>query len=554
MRRLALIVLVAAVLGACGAPPRSTPTPSEAGGETPTAASGLPTTEPTVVVPPTNTPAESTGGAATPLPVTQPPDQPTAVPATEVVAVQPTVEPTPAETPTPAPPTPLPAPSGQGVRALVWNPNVPGLVWYAQDGTVSPAAQAGSTRSLAIPCLISGGWLAFHLGGDTKGAQVMYDLNSGATLALGENHGVSCSIHTGIQLSPDGARLGLLRVGENAPREAFLAGALEVRSFPGGELQNTIRDVTAYALYNDGALILQFFPNSDGDATAADLRWWDGGAERVIEQEIKPLEDCVFVHGRVLRVGDSVFTLVGERCGRRTNWRLIRSAFGGGSSTNLAQGEAGGVYFTTSGTNDLYLLPGGSELLIVVPNGLNLEVANLIRVNLSDGSTQPMLSGVVVDRHPPNALKRFVFSADGNRLALVTRDGNGAEKLYVYDLTQPANSPVEVAGGNRSDRIGAVVWSYTGSRLYYVISGDTNAVSYLDLDSGEKRLVMRGTFTGLAVSPDGRTLVTARQNKVADNDIRHNLSLITIENGSETILLEGAKGEIAPVPLVMAGQ
>jgi len=436
-------------------------------------------------------------------------------------------------------------------RVLAWNPNTAEFAFYGENGAFALVTTAASPRALAVPCLRFGDNLIYHLGADASAPQTVVNLITGAVVPLGDNHGAACTVNGFIQVSPFGGWLGVLRLNADALKLPFTVGRLDILNPVDGSNQHSTTDVTAYKLYNDGALMLQFFANSDGDANAADLRWWDGASERLIEQDIRPLENCVFTSGRVVRAGDGVFTLFGEKCeGKGTSWRLMRSAFTGGNSTNIAQGKAGGAYFPTVATSDIFVLPGESALLLVVHNGLNLEIADLVRVNPSDGVVTTAATFVVTDRHPVQP-RRFLFSPDGKTLAFITRTGSGAETLYTLRLDGAAE-PAKIVGGNRSDRINGVAWSGDGSRIYYATTGDSNSISYLDLASGQRRLLVRGVFQGFAVSADGTLIVTAKENKIDNKDIRSNLILVNVAEQRETVLVEGQKEGLALLPFAVA--
>jgi hypothetical protein len=261
------------------------------------------------------------------------------------------------------------------------------------------------------------------------------------------------------------------------------------------------------------------------------------------------------VAGRPVRAGDKVFTLLGEKCTvGGSKWRLLRTDFAGGNSVNIGSGptgsNGGALYFNNSGTNDAILMPDGKSLLITVPNGLHSDLVNLARISLADGTLANVLGSVVVDQYPPTVPRRFLRSPKGDRLAMVTRDANGGEKLYVYDMSTPETQPVPVAGGNRSDRINGVAWTADGQRLYYVITGDDNALLYITT-KGESKRVMRGSFQGLVISPDGASAAMSEQVQAGTNDLRNNLILVNVTDQSKVSLVEGNKGDGALTPLVL---
>jgi hypothetical protein len=454
------------------------------------------------------------------------------------------------------------SPQGETTRdphVLAWNPNTLTLDWYATTGQPTMLDSVVLPRALAIPCAQSpdGGWLAMHLGRDGAAPQAIYPLNGpnqGELVPLGQHNGLGCTLPGGVQFSPDMSRLGLVRFSEEAIRANFAAGTLHLLSLPSGAVQYMMDDVVAYHLFADGVLALRLFGNPRGEAMTADLVWWDGAAERSIVQEIRPEENCQFVSGQAIRTSDRAYMLFGEACrGRGSGWRLFRADFAGGEPSLIAQGLAGGRYFTYAATSGLWMMPGGEQVMIAYPNGLNIDIANLARVRLSDGQVTPVLLGVAVPMHPPAMPGRFVFNPTGTRFAAVTRDGNGGEALYVYDLARPETDAVQLAGGSRSDRIGGVAWTADGNRLYYIISGDTSALYAFDLTmQGDRRPVLRGTFQGLAISPDGTAIATSRQNRVSGDDVRNSLILIRLgDPPREDVLVEGSRGESALVPFAI---
>ncbi len=458
-------------------------------------------------------------------------------------------------------PTAAPAPGAINVsslaspRVLAWNPNKTQLAWYAASGQPVTISQASSGKALMIPCGLtaSGDQMIIYQGGDTA-QPYLYPLGSGNPVALGNTTGLACSVQSRTQLSPDGTRLGVIKYDPKAVENNYIVGTLRILKMPEGTEQKALDNVTSFDLQNDGAIALQFFANTKKEANSADLLFWDGAKERRLEEGIKSLENCQFVTGRSLRVNDKVFTLLGEKCKTGgSKWRLLRTDFAGGNSANIASGptgsSGGAIYFTSVGSNDMWLMPGGKELLVAVPNGLNPDVVNLARLTLDGSTSNPVLGSVIIDQYPPTMPRRFLRSPKGDRLAMVTRDGNGGEKLYIYDLTAPTNPPEVIAGGNRTDRINAIAWTADGERLYYLVSGEDNALRYAT--KAEKKLVVRGQFQGLAVNPDGSAAAISEQIQQATNDLRNNLILVNVADQSKVTLVEGSKGEGALTPLAV---
>jgi len=299
-----------------------------------------------------------------------------------------------------------------------------------------------------------------------------------------------------------------------------------------------------------------FFANTKKEANSADIIFWDGSKERYIEQDVKVDENCQFVAGRVARINDKVYTLLGEKCKTGgSKWHLRRTDLAGGTGVDLLNGSTGSkgsaLYFNNAASNDIMALPGGNDILISVPNGLNSNVVDLARVTLGDSpALTTVQTSVVSDIYPPASPRRLLRSPNGQRLAMVSLAGGGSEKLWLYDMTQPDSKPIGVAGGNASDRITGVAWSADGSKLFYTINGEDNGLLYSD-PNGQIKRVARGVFQGLAVSADGNTAITSEKVEAAKNDIRYNLVQVNVADQSKVNLVEGAKGEQAITPLVV---
>src|SRR5207245_2644051 len=105
-----------------------------------------------------------------------------------------------------------------------------------------------------------------------------------------------------------------------------------------------------------------------------------------------------------------------------------------------------------------------------------VDLVNLARISLADGSLSNVIANVVIPQYPAVMPNRFQFTMKNDWLALVTRDANNGEKLWIYDLNAAQNPPTAVAGGNRADRVTGLAWTADGARLYYTITGEDNAM------------------------------------------------------------------------------
>jgi hypothetical protein len=444
-------------------------------------------------------------------------------------------------------------------RVMAWNPNAKQVAWYSPSGQPTTLAELSSDKALVTGCGLAptGDKMVLYLGGTTAQPS-LYPLNSAdKPLDLGANIGLAC-IPGRTQFSPDGARLGLIKYGKDATEGNFTIGTLRVLKLPEGVEDKAMDNVVSFDLQNDGVVALQFFANTKNEANAADIVFWDAAAnkERKLEENVKPLENCQFSVGRAVRGGDKVYTLIGEKCkGQGMKWRIIRTDFAGGNSVNVADGQTGAkgtaAYVNSAGQTDMWVLPGGTELLFSVPNGTAADLVDLYHVPVAGGNEALVKAGVVIEQYPQVAQSRFLRSPKGDMLALITRDGNGAEQLFTFDLSAPGNAPLKRAGGDRIDRISGAAWTAEGDRLFYVTTGQENGLFSVGAKEEKPKLIVRGAFQGLAVGPDGGFAATSEVRKENARDIRNDLVLITIADQSKVKLVEGAKGEGALVPIIL---
>jgi hypothetical protein len=134
----------------------------------------------------------------------------------------------------------------------------------------------------------------------------------------------------------------------------------------------------------------------------------------------------------------------------------------------------------------------------------------------------------------------------------MTRTGDGDEQLFLYDLNALDKAPAAIpsAGGGKSDRINGLAWTADGSKVYFVVTGNTQALYMFDTSNGQSKLLARGTFQGLAINDDGSQAATAELVKgktPADN--RVNFVLISTADGNETKIVSGEKGDQALTPI-----
>ncbi|MHB8627159.1 MAG: TolB-like translocation protein [Aggregatilineales bacterium] len=483
---------------------------------------------------------------------------PTKPPATTAVTNS-TPAPTQPGVPTSAPTQLVSGPSAISIEphVLAWDRDAKQVAWYAASGSPQVVVTGGANRVINCGQTPNGnGLILYH--GDATAQPILMSLNAATPpVSLGDSSVLACDLSGRTAFSPDGKRLALIKYTADAAITAdFTIGTLRILSMPDGKEQTTFDNVTAFDLENDGALMVKFYPNTKNQADRADLTWWDAATnkERALETNFKSLDGCIFASARTVRAGDKVYTSIGEHCVNpiTTIYRVLRTDFAGGNTVNfIDKTTLNGKYFSNTNTNDLELLPDGQTLLLAVPNGLTSNLANLSRISLPDGKQTAVLSSVITDQSTiPPLPRRFLFNPQRTQLALVQRNTNGGETLYLYDLSKPTQSAAPVTDANRSNQIIALAWNQAGNRLAYIVTGDDSALGYIDL-GGTNKLIARGTFQGLALSPDGQTAATTEPNKVGPGDTRYNLVAIALGDGTKTTIVSGDKGTVALDPLAV---
>ncbi len=478
------------------------------------------------------------------------------LPPTAVAATQDSEASTPANQPTAAQLTTAPQPANPTAvalregdpRILAYNPNGNTLAFYDLNGNAESLA-VGTTRTLAIPCFVYENNLVLHFGSDISGVQEIYHLGGGKALPLGENNGLACTLRGGMQLSSDGALLGVMRYRSDAARGNYTVGTLRLIELATLNDLTTLDNVNSFTFSGRNAVVVQFFADSQGVVPSVDVRLWDGTRTQRIVTELPASEGCNFVSSTLRAASDAFYIVFGERCtGRPSQWRLVRVSTDG-NYAEVGKGNTGGAYLTFSALNQLHIL-STTEALLVYPNGLDASVANLGRLSLETGALTPVMNGIVVERHPPDMPVRFTFNTDGSWLAMVTRDGNGDERLYLYAV-DGEGAPVAISGAGREARIPALVWAADGRRLYYLTRGGTEALYSVELgDDLRPRLIARGRFQGLVITPNGDQAVLSKQVQEG-RDLLNHFVLIETTDGNESMIREGKKDEAALQPLAI---
>jgi hypothetical protein len=436
---------------------------------------------------------------------------------------------------------------------MAWNPNAKQLAWYMSTGNL-PLITDLSERSVVINCGSTRDGDIIYVGGETA-QPILYPHSGGAPINLGDTIGLACSLPDLLQVRSDGQLLGVIQFAQEVIRQNFTAGTLRLLKLPEAQPVYLVAQATAFEVYDDGVLFLRFFEDVNGQAKSGDLRWWDGTTDRILEENIEAIQNCQLVAGRIAKSGNTVYSLLGERCaGKGSTWRLLETRFDTdktlGNSKNIANLATGGRYFTNAGSLNVWPLPDGEQVLITYPNGVAADLVDMVRVDRDTGDVQSVIENLVIDQHPPSVPRRLLLNAAGDRVAFVTRDPDGGETLYLYNLKEPQTDPVRIAGGNRSERITGIAWTADGQRLFYAVTGDLSSVSVFSL-TGEDKLITRGVFQSIAIDPEGKYVAASEQIRTDANEIRNNLTAIEVSTGNRNALVTGEKGEAALTPLIV---
>jgi len=454
--------------------------------------------------------------------------------------------------------------TGGALRVLAYDPVAKQIAWIAANGQPQTIAAGAASRNELCGADPTGTrLLLFH--GDISGKTTLLNTadNSQPQPINDSNNSLACDLSGHTVFSPDGSRLAYLQYATTPDSSNdYINGTLHILKMPEGTELAKFDGVNAFSLQNDGALMLKFIANSKGTADRADLTWWDATAskEQTLESGFASMDNCFFASAQVVRVADKVYASLGERCTKPNSsaYRVRRTDFNsgkGGNSTDFVPKTAtGGRYYLNTNLNQLIVLPVSNFLLIAVPNGQTNDVSDLSLIALDSGKVTPVIQKVVIDVYKSPLPRRFLLNPQGTQLAFITRNGNNGETLYTYDLTRPDSAPAAVTDDKRSNKVNGVAWNQAGDRIVYITSGDDAALSYFQVATGNKQLVQRGAFQGLALSPDGNTVATSEQVQTAQapqSDLRNNLVTFSLADNSKTPLVSSAKGAAAVLPLAV---
>ncbi len=385
----------------------------------------------------------------------------------------------------------------------------------------------------------------------------------GNNVLLGHASRMACAGPNSFQFSPDHKRAGYIDYIYDVLDREYPFGNLVFYDAESGEKQATFERTTAFALYDDGALMVRIFPDGKGYGAEADIDWWDGAGKRTLVtlEPVRPPDvervDCGFKDASVARVGDTAYVLVGERCEQTnaTQWRLLSVPMSGGEATEIASGQPGGGYFPGSFTANLFPTTDGAGFLITVPSGLTRNTVSLYWVT-AEGTVTSVLEGqhVLAERFGERLSegRLLMLSRDRNTLAFVTTTANQEQTLWLLNLSTTGGEPLMVKAMGVGQRIFQHVWS-SNNRLFFVAGSIESSALYVVTPGTEAQRVERGRFFRLAVSYDGAKVATAEwfanPNSIGDDLFR--LDLFDVEAGMMQILKEGDTTHNQMIPLAV---
>lgn len=398
----------------------------------------------------------------------------------------------------------------------------------------------------------AGGQAVVLFAGAAQGDIRIYPIGGGSPVDLGNTIRMSCAGPDTFQLSPNGQRAGYINYVFSIADELFPYGNLLFYDANTGTQQATFDRATAFALYDDGALMLRFYPDGKGNATEADLDWWDGSSERTLVT-LKPVfppdkEDveCTLKDASVVRQGDTAYVLTGQSCNTgASNWRLVSVPMAGGAETQIAFGEPGGGFFSEHFTLNLIPAKDGSGFLMTVPSGLERNTVRLMWVTM-DGSLTTLLEDrhVRVDRYNDelNESRHLQVSPDGSTLAFITVTGNNEQTLWMLDLSTTGGQPVMVQEQGTNEFVWHYIWA-ASNRLYYAAGSVENSSLFVVSPGGSPERVDRGRYFRVATSYTGDKVAAAEwfANPASTGDDLFQLKVFDSSNTSFILKQGGAE-------------
>ncbi len=398
--------------------------------------------------------------------------------------------------------------------------------------------------------------------GAAEGTLAIFPLGGGTPLTLGKAHRMACAGPATFQFSPSRDWIGYISYRAESLDRDFPYGDLILLKAAEGAAVATFDWTTAFALYDDGALMLRFYPDGKGNATEADLDWWrTGGQQRnlttlePVYPPDKPDAECGFTSGAVAQVDKNAYVLVGQKCETgAANWRLLSIPLDGGAATEIASGVPGGGFFSGYFTTQLIPTADKSGFLVAVPSGLTRNTVQLGWVTFS-GTVTPVLEGhhIIADRFGEKLSegRHMLIAPDGKTLAFVTSTANQEQTLWLLDLSTVGGTPVAVEEMGVNQRIFHYVWG--ANNTLYFAAGSVESSSLKSVKPGEAaQRIARGRFFRLAVSYNGDKIAAAEwyANPESVGDDLFKLTLFDSKGNTGT-LKQGDKTHNQIIPLAI---
>jgi len=373
---------------------------------------------------------------------------------------------------------------------------------------------------------------------------------------------MACAGPATFQVSPNNQRAAYISYVSSVADELFPYGNLLLFDANTGAQLASFDWTVAFSLYDDGALLLRFYPDGKGNATEADLDWWDGSGKRTLttlEPVFPPDNDdveCTLKDASIARIGDTAYVLTGQSCATgASNWRLVSVPMAGGAATQIAFGEPRGGFFSEHFALNLLPAKDGSGFLMTVPSGLARNTVLLSWVTKDGATITPIIEDrhVLVDRfnEPLSEARHFMVSPDGSTLAFVTITGNNEQTLWLLDLSTMGGQPVPIQEQGANERIFQFVWSGS-NRLYYLAGSiESNALYVLTPGESPSR-IERGRFFRVATNYTGDKVAAAEwyANPNSQSDDLFQLKVYDA-NGNSYILKQGGPEHNQIIPLAV---
>jgi len=448
------------------------------------------------------------------------------------------------------------------------DPNNDGKV-YVRDSTGTEenlaVFPAGIYDNWAKPCgqtpwPTGGQSVALYTGAASGDIKLYPFAAGGAPVSLGNSHRMACS-GNGFQFSPDGSRAAYINYARDSLDRAFAYGTLNIYSTADGTQLATFDWTVSFQVYADGILMLRYYPDGKGNASEADVDWWDGSSRKTLVT-LEPLyppdkEDveCGLTSGSGARIGDTVYMMISQHCETgETMWRFVSVPMAGGALTEITSGTPKGGYFSGSFANVMIPSKDNTGFLIGVPSGLTRNSVGLAWITLA-GVTSPVLEGshILVDRYGERLSegRHMIVSPNGSSLAFVSVNNNGEQTLYQLDLATLGNQPVLLQEEGANERIFQYTWS--GDNKLFYATGDIESSSLLYVTPGTDPVrISRGRFFQIAVNYAGDKIAAAEwfANPERVGDDLFKLSVLDLSGNAVTFKEGGQEhNEIRPLAI-----